>query len=91
MGEILGLGLSHYPGPMVPVQHWPSMLSRNVDHGRLAADLYADKSQPEVDNQGVAELIIGKQRNGPTGNVPVVFIKRYARFENLSREHASEG
>jgi hypothetical protein len=45
MGEILGLGLSHYPGPMVPVQHWPSMLSRNVDHGRLSADLYADKSR----------------------------------------------
>ncbi len=34
--------------------------------------------------QGKSELIIGKQRNGPTGNVPVVFIKRYARFENAS-------
>jgi len=40
---------------------------------------------------GRTELIVGKQRNGPTGNVPVVFIKRYARFENLSRAHASEG
>jgi replicative DNA helicase len=40
---------------------------------------------------GRTELIVGKQRNGPTGNVRVVFIKRYARFENLSREHASEG
>ena len=33
---------------------------------------------------GKTELIIGKQRNGPTGNVPVVFLKPYARFENYS-------
>ena len=45
MGEILGLGLSHYPGPLVPVQHWPAMLSRNVEHGRIKADLFADKSR----------------------------------------------
>ncbi len=30
------------------------------------------------------KLIIGKQRNGPTGEVPVVFLKPYARFENLT-------
>lgn len=33
---------------------------------------------------GIAELIIGKQRNGPTGNIRMQFIKEYARFENLS-------
>ena len=34
--------------------------------------------------QGGSEtrLIIGKQRNGPTGDVPVVFLKPYAKFEN---------
>ena len=35
------------------------------------------------DNRGVAELVIGKQRNGPTGNIRMAFIKEYTRFENL--------
>lgn len=32
------------------------------------------------------ELIIAKQRNGPIGTVPIVFIPKYTRFENLSRD-----
>jgi replicative DNA helicase len=46
-------------------------------------DLYADKSQPS-EEQGVAELIIGKQRNGPTGVVKLAFIREFTRFENLA-------
>src|SRR5580704_1475315 len=51
-------------------------------------DLYADKSQPPADNDGVAELIIGKQRNGPTGVVKLAFIREYTRFENLAARSA---
>jgi replicative DNA helicase len=48
-------------------------------------DQYADKNAPPAtDAQGVAELIIGKQRNGPTGVVKLAFIREYTRFENLS-------
>jgi len=39
------------------------------------------------DNRGVAELVIGKQRNGPTGSIKMAFIKEYTRFENLEWRH----
>src|SRR5690348_8524447 len=47
-------------------------------------DMYADKSQPPTEMQGVAELIIAKQRNGPTGIVRLAFIREFTRFENLA-------
>ncbi|MDD5725078.1 MAG: replicative DNA helicase, partial [Candidatus Omnitrophica bacterium] len=40
---------------------------------------------PSPDNQGVAEAIIAKQRNGPVGSLKLAFIKEYTRFDNLSR------
>jgi replicative DNA helicase len=43
-----------------------------------------DKDENGESNEGVAEIIIGKQRNGPTGQVRLAFIKDYARFENLA-------
>jgi replicative DNA helicase len=46
--------------------------------------MYADKSAPPTDAQGVAELIIAKQRNGPTGLVKLAFIREFTRFENLA-------
>ncbi|MFA7289265.1 MAG: replicative DNA helicase [Melioribacteraceae bacterium] len=33
--------------------------------------------------EGMAEVIVGKQRNGPTGDVRLKFMKEYTRFENL--------
>ncbi len=35
--------------------------------------------------EGIAEVIVGKQRNGPIGEVKLRFIKDYAKFENLDR------
>lgn len=37
------------------------------------------------ENAGLAELIIAKQRNGPTGTVNLAFLKEFTRFENLYR------
>ena len=40
----------------------------------------------ETVNKGTAEIIIGKQRNGPIGSVRLAFMSNYTRFENLARE-----
>jgi replicative DNA helicase len=42
--------------------------------------------QDDPDLEGKAELIIAKQRNGPTGTVRLAFIKRSTRFENLASD-----
>lgn len=47
-------------------------------------DMYVDKSQPPAEGEGTAELIVGKQRNGPTGVVKLAFIREFTRFENLA-------
>jgi replicative DNA helicase len=38
------------------------------------------------ENRGIAELIVGKQRNGPTGAVQLAFLKEFTRFENMWKE-----
>jgi replicative DNA helicase len=48
-------------------------------------EYYGIKTTPEGQSTtGLAEVIIGKQRNGPVGSVPLYFVKDYARFENLT-------
>ncbi len=47
----------------------------------------AHESECICGRRGVAEIIIGKQRNGPIGDVPMAFINRYTRFEDLASDH----
>ena len=51
------------------------------------------RAAEEAEDEAGAEtkLIIGKQRNGPTGEVPIVFLKPFVRFENLSRSGGVDG
>jgi replicative DNA helicase len=44
---------------------------------------------PKNADEHEAEVIIGKQRNGPTGTVPLTFFSEYTRFENRAAEEVS--
>jgi replicative DNA helicase len=49
--------------------------------------LYRDELyNPAEEASGIAEAIIGKQRNGPIGTVKLAFLKEFTRFENLWQE-----
>ena len=53
----------------------------------VIAFIYRDEVYtPTEENHGIAELIIAKQRNGPTGTVKLQFSARYALFHNLAEE-----
>ncbi len=49
-----------------------------------------EKDENGESTAGVTEVIIGKQRNGPTGMIKLAFIKEYARFENLATSRQIE-
>ncbi|MCK4461949.1 MAG: DnaB-like helicase C-terminal domain-containing protein, partial [candidate division Zixibacteria bacterium] len=50
---------------------------------------HLEKADPKyLEVEGKAELIVSKQRNGPTGVVKLAFVKEFARFENLARRPA---
>jgi replicative DNA helicase len=48
-----------------------------------------ENGQPDPATEGKAEIIIAKQRNGPTGSVHLAYMSKCTRFENLA--HGGEG
>jgi replicative DNA helicase len=52
----------------------------------LRPEFYGIKDEQGRDQEGLAEIIIGKQRSGPTGSVYLHFDKQYLKFEdNIDR------
>ncbi len=48
--------------------------------------IYRDEVyNPDTPDKGIAEIIIGKQRNGPIGTVKLTFLGHYTRFENFAQ------
>lgn len=78
--------------PEARKDHRP-MLSDLRESGALEQDadvvlfIYRDEVyNPQTDDAGIAELIIAKQRNGPTGPVKLAFLREQTRFANLAQQ-----
>ncbi|NLB43087.1 MAG: replicative DNA helicase, partial [Clostridiales bacterium] len=78
-------------GPEARQDHRP-MLSDLRDSGAIEQDadlvvfLYRDEYyNPDTEQQNIAEAIIAKQRNGPTGTVELVWLGQYTKFANYER------
>jgi len=57
----------------------------------LIVFIYRDEVYNEdTTDQGIAEIIIGKQRNGPIGTVRLTFLGQYTRFENFATDFYSD-
>jgi len=58
----------------------------------LICFIYRDEVyNPDSPDKGKAEIIIGKQRNGPIGMIPLTFLGQYTRFESYAPEFTSAG
>jgi replicative DNA helicase len=50
-----------------------------------------DFYDPNTTRKGIADIIVAKQRNGPTGDVQLTFLGQYTKFENYAPESYAEG
>ncbi|MCI0404362.1 MAG: replicative DNA helicase [Acidobacteria bacterium] len=53
-------------------------------------EVYKDPDNVPEEDRGRAELIIAKQRNGPTGKINLAFLREYTRFETIARTFPEE-
>jgi replicative DNA helicase len=72
-------------------------LSDLRDSGSIEQDadivMFIDREEtynPDTEKKGVAEIIVSKHRNGPTGSIELAFVKEIASFRNLYREKGAK-
>jgi replicative DNA helicase len=76
------------PKPMMSDLRESGSIEQDAD---VVAFIYReDYYKPTDDNAGIAEILISKQRNGPTGTIKLAFLKEFTRFENYYGEYKSD-
>jgi replicative DNA helicase len=66
------------------VSHNSGAIEQDAD---VVAFIYREEQYNRTEeNAGIAEIIVAKQRNGPTGVAKLAFLKEFTRFENMWRE-----
>ncbi len=76
------MGTDHHP----QLSHLRESGSIEQDADLVAFIFREEVYKPSEENRGIAEIIIGKQRNGPIGTLKLAFLREYTRFENLWQE-----
>lgn len=72
-------------------------LSDLRDSGSIEQDadvvIFIDREEtynPDTERKGIADIIIAKHRNGPTGDIEMAFVKNIASYKNLYRENKGD-
>ncbi len=72
------------PRPLMSDLRESGSIEQDAD---VVAFIYREEYyKPSDENAGVAEILISKQRNGPTGTIKLAFLKEFTRFENYFGE-----
>lgn len=57
----------------------------------VVAFLYREEYyKPDSEKKGIAEVIVAKNRTGPTGTIELAFVKQFTRFENLTMRQGGD-